>query len=243
MADQALPPPPPPLPPPPPPAGETPGWQGGQAGATPPQPPSPPPAYGYPLAGGYAGGYPPPPPGSYTPYGGDMPGGGSYGVPPPTEYGAYQPSAGMPGASGAPAPSAGPPPPPRPPSPPANFQLGALLPKELKAKIPAHGLQFDGQYFLKLLAGSISLTKDEKIRIIDSIPKLKQSQIDELIRIFEEEKRKFAELGAEHVPQLEKLARQHYEDWVDIEIHYSQQEKKASEQQQAEDLRKKLGLN
>lgn len=124
-----------------------------------------------------------------------------------------------------------------------NFQLGALLPKELKVKIQPHSLKFDEPYFIRLLAGSISLTKDEKIRIIDSIPKLKQAQIDELIRIFEEEKRKFAELGAEHVPQLERLVRQHYEDWVDIEMHYSQQQKKTQETQQAEELRKKLGLN
>ena len=95
-----------------------------------------------------------------------------------------------------------PPPPPKPPSKPANFKLGALLAPALRVKIPAHGLKFDEQYFLHLLAGSISLTKDEKIRIIESIPKLKQSQVDELIRIFEEERKKLAELGNEHVPQL-----------------------------------------
>lgn len=226
MADQPLPPPPPPPGPPPPPPP--------QAGG----PPAPSPGWegGYQYQGGYA-----PPPGGYAPYGGaptDYPMGGYPPTPPPPYSAPY----GVP-PSGSPPPQAGPPPPPKPPSPPANFQLGALLPKELKAKIPPHSLQFDAQYFLKLLAGSISLTKDEKIRIIDSIPKLKQGQVDELIRIFEEEKRKFAELGAEHVPQLERLARQHYEDWVDIELHYSQQEKKTAESQQAEDLRKKLGLN
>lgn len=84
--------------------------------------------------------------------------------------------------------------------------------------------------------------KDEKIRIIESVPKLKQSQIDELIKIFEEEKRKFAELSEDHVPQLEKLARQHYEDWVDIEMYFSSQQKKAAEASQADELRKKLGI-
>ena len=134
-------------------------------------------------------------------------------------------------------------PPPPPPGPPANFQLGALLPPSLKVKVPPHTLQFDEQYFLHLLAGSISLTKDEKARIVESIPKLKQSQIDELVRIFEEERRKFAELGQEHVPQLDKLAQQHYQDWMDIEMHQEQSAKADDDKKKAEDLRKQLGLN
>lgn len=132
--------------------------------------------------------------------------------------------------------------PPAPPSKPANFQLGALLPPVLKIVVPPHELQFDEQYFLHLLAGSISLTKDEKTRIIESIPKLKQSQIDELIKIFDEERRKFAELGEEHVPQLDKLARQHYEDWLDIEMHQQQGAKAQDDAAQAEAIRKQLGL-
>lgn len=151
----------------------------------------------------------------------------------PAGGGGVQPPAGIPG---------GPPSPPKPPSPPANFQLGALLPPVLKVKIPPHTLKFDEQYFLHLLAGSISLTRDEKSRIIESIPKLKQSQIDELIRIFEEERRKFAELGQEHVPQLDKLAHQHYEDWMDIEMRQEQQHAQSQDEQKAEEIRKQLGL-
>lgn len=135
-----------------------------------------------------------------------------------------------------------PPPPPPKPSKPANFQLGALLGPVLRVKVPPHTLQFDEQYFLHLLAGSISLTKDEKMRIIESIPKLKQSQIDELIRIFEEERRKFSELGEEHVPQLDKLARQHYEDWVDIELKQEQVSKADEDAKKAEEIKKQLGL-
>ena len=154
-------------------------------------------------------------------------------APPPQgqdPYGAY-------GASGG---SAGQPP--RPPGPPANFQLGALLGPVLKVKVPAHTLQFDEQYFLHLLAGSISLTKDEKKRIVESIPKLKQTQIDELVRIFEEERRKFAELGQEHVAQLEKLAQQHYQDWTDIELAQEQEGKASEDAKKAEELRKQIGL-
>ncbi len=161
-------------------------------------------------------------------------GGSSQPPPPPPPPG----SQGTPGA-GAPPP---PPPPPPKPSKPANFKLGALLGPVLRVKVPPHSLQFDEQHFLHLLAGSISLTKDEKARIIESIPKLKQSQVDELVRIFEEERHKFAELGDEHVPQLEKLAKQHYEDWVDIELRQEQTSKADEDAQKAEEIRKQLGL-
>lgn len=125
---------------------------------------------------------------------------------------------------------------------PANYQIGSKLPKVINVRIPQHGLNFDEQYFLHLLAGSISLTKDEKKRIIESVPKLKQSQIDELVRIFEEERRKFAELSAKHVDQLKKLEDQHLRDWQDIELSQKAEEKQSSDAAQAEEIRKKLGL-
>lgn len=125
---------------------------------------------------------------------------------------------------------------------PANFQLGVLLPTELKVKIPAHSLNFDEKKFLFLLAGSISLSRDEKKKIIETIPKLKQAQIDELIRIFEEEKQKFSQLSAKHVPQLEKLAKQHYQDWMDLEVGFQAEQKKAADDSAADEIRKSLGL-
>ncbi len=138
-------------------------------------------------------------------------------------------------------PPGAPPAPPKP-SKPANFKLGTKLNRDLKIKLPAHNLQFDEQYFLTLLAGSISLSKDEKLRIIESMPKLRQSQVDELIRIFEEEKEKFAELGEEHVAQLDKLVAQHYEDWVDLEMKQEQSSKASDDEAQAEEIRKQLGI-
>ena len=161
--------------------------------------------------------------------------GGSTPLPPPTP-----PMGDDSGTTGGSTPP--PPPPPPKPSKPANFKLGALLPPVLRVKVPPHTLQFDEQYFLHMLAGSISLTKDEKARIVESIPKLKQSQIDELVRIFEEERRKFAELPEEHLPQLEKLARQHYDDWMDIEMKQEQSGKADEDAAKAEEIRKQLGL-
>ncbi len=125
---------------------------------------------------------------------------------------------------------------------PANFQIGHLIPMEIKVKIPAHNLQFDENKFLRLLAGSISLNKEEKKRIIDSVPKLKQVQIDELIRIFEEEIQKFAQLSKKHVPQLEKMVKQQYQDWVDIETAYTASVRKEEDNAKADEIRKSLGL-
>ncbi len=103
-------------------------------------------------------------------------------------------------------------------------------------------MQYDSDYFVRLLAGSISLSRDEKKRIIDSIPRLRQEQIDELTRIFEEEKLKFSMLSKKHVPQLERLADQHYREWMDIEAEVAQMAKKSHDEEQAEEIRKSLGL-
>jgi hypothetical protein len=139
------------------------------------------------------------------------------------------------------------PPPPPPPqkeedNKPANYQIGQHLPKIINVKLPDHSLSFDEQAFLHLLAGSISLSKEEKVRILEAIPKLRQEQIDELIRIFEEERRKFAELSERHVEQLRKLEKQHGADWQDIELMQKAGEKKAEDQAKADEIRKNLGL-
>jgi len=125
---------------------------------------------------------------------------------------------------------------------PANYQLGKYLPPVLSVKIPTHTLQFNEAHFLRLLAGSISLTKDEKKRIVESVPKLRQSQVDELIRIFEEECEKFAQLSLKHIPQLEKLAKQHYQEWMDIETEFQAAGKKEEDASKADEIRKQLGL-
>ena len=67
-----------------------------------------------------------------------------------------------------------------------------------QATIPSqnfkNGFNVTKKEFIQKLNNSISLTLEEKQRVIDSIPRLSSSQIDELITIFEEEKLKFDEL-------------------------------------------------
>jgi hypothetical protein len=109
--------------------------------------------------------------------------------------------------------------------------------------VPAHPeVKFDEQSFLLLLRGSISLTRDEKWRIIQAIPKLSQFQIDELQKILEEEKAKFALLSPKHLKHLLSLERKHAEDWKDLQSSYVQVQAKQQEQSQAEAIRKQLGL-
>jgi hypothetical protein len=116
-----------------------------------------------------------------------------------------------------------------------DFKTTVQLPKE-------HSLKFEEAHFLKLLAGSISLTRDEKKKIIDSIPKLRQDQIDELIDILEEEKEKFIELSPKHSTQLKKLEQKHWAEWKYLETLHEQDQKKGEDQNKAEEIRKQLGL-
>ena len=109
--------------------------------------------------------------------------------------------------------------------------------------VPAHPeTTFDEQRFLVLLRGSISLTRDEKWRIVQAIPKLSQFQIDELQKILEEEKFKFSQLSPKHLKHLQQLERKHTEDWKDLQASFVQQQAKKQEASQADDIRKQLGL-
>lgn len=109
--------------------------------------------------------------------------------------------------------------------------------------IPTHpSTSFDEQKFLTLLRGSISLTRDEKWRIIQAIPKLSQFQVDELQKILEEERRKFSELSPKHLLQLMKLEQRHSQDWTDLQAVAVQQVSQQQEQAQADEIRKQLGL-
>lgn len=110
--------------------------------------------------------------------------------------------------------------------------------------ISAHpNTTFDEQRFLTLLRGSISLTRDEKWRIIQAVPKLSQFQVDELQKILEEEKRKFSELSPKHLAQLQKLEQKHAADWKDLQTVSVQEGVKQQDASQADEIRKQLGLS
>lgn len=125
-----------------------------------------------------------------------------------------------------------------------SYRFGSIADKQDNSNItmPAHPeTQFDDQVFLTLLRGSISLTRDEKWRIIQAIPKLSQFQIDELQKILQEERRKFADLSPKHLLQLMKLEQKHVEDWGDLKNITQQQGARQEERAQADEIRKQLG--
>jgi len=124
-----------------------------------------------------------------------------------------------------------------------NYVFGIHLNDfKTNVRVPAHNLTFDELNFLKLLAGSISLTKLEKKKIVQSVPKLSQFQVDELMRILTEEKEKFIELSPKYGDQLKRLEQQHWADWQDIETEVTQSAKGQQDQQAADDIKKNLGL-
>ena len=107
-------------------------------------------------------------------------------------------------------------------------------------KLPKHNLKFDENLFLRLLAGSISLTKDEKKKVIESVARLDQGKVDQLINILKEEKRKFSELDTRHAEQLTKLEKQAKIDWDALEAEYMSADRAGEEKNQAAAIRAQL---
>lgn len=109
-------------------------------------------------------------------------------------------------------------------------------------KLPTHETTVDDQLFLRLLAWSISLSIDEKKKIVENFWSLSQYQVDELIKIFQEEKDKFSALDEKHKKQLRTLEKQHSAAWDAWELEVEQWSEAEVEEDEAEDIRKSLGL-
>lgn len=107
--------------------------------------------------------------------------------------------------------------------------------------IPPHpNTNFNDEEFLDLLEGSISLSMEEKQRVIEAIPRLSIEQVHELINIFKEEQTKFAELESEFSEDVSRL-KQEREKEVDIKKIKQEEESEDSEAEaEAEELRKQL---
>lgn len=115
--------------------------------------------------------------------------------------------------------------------------------KKFHFKIPPHpNTTFDEVYFLTLLEGSISLTLEEKQKVIDAIPRLSIEQINELIKIFEEEKQKFAELEKEYGEDVKKLKEEREREFELAKVKEEEQSEAEKEAAEAEALKKQLGL-
>ncbi len=105
---------------------------------------------------------------------------------------------------------------------------------------------FDESNFIDLLEHSLSLSTFEKKRVIDAIPTLSQFQIDELIKVFEDERVEFRKLMPTEWDIIKWLVVKAQNEWEQLKDIYIEEEKaneKASEDaKKAEELKKSLWI-
>lgn len=110
-------------------------------------------------------------------------------------------------------------------------------------KIPAHPkTTFDEENFLTLLEGSISLTMEEKERVIGAMPRLSMEQINELISIFEEEKQKFSELENEFAGDVQRLKEEREKEIEKVEVKKEETSAGEGDAEEAAKIKRELGL-
>lgn len=100
--------------------------------------------------------------------------------------------------------------------------------------------------FIDLLEHSLSLSTFEKKRVIDAIPTLSQFQIDELIKVFEDERVEFRKLMPTEWEIIKWLLTKAQNEWEQLKDIYIEEERatiKANEDAaKADEMRKSLGL-
>jgi hypothetical protein len=109
-------------------------------------------------------------------------------------------------------------------------------------KFPEHTTEFNEEKFIFLLAHSLSLAIDEKINIIDRIPDLSQSQIDQLLEIFVDEQKSFADLEREHPENIRTEREKRLKSWENVSNRQEQNVASEEDESKADDIRKQLGL-
>ena len=85
--------------------------------------------------------------------------------------------------------------------------------------------EFDEVYFLDLLEQSLSLSVTEKKRVVDAIPTLSQFQVDELHKVFEDEREEFKKLLSKEGEVIRDLVIKSREGWVQLRSIYEDEEK------------------
>ncbi len=119
--------------------------------------------------------------------------------------------------------------------------------EEIFQKFLVHPItQFDERVFMDLLEHSLSLSTFEKKRVVDSIPTLSQLQIDELTKVFEDERVEFRKLMDSEWEIIKWLVVKAQNEWEQLKDIYKEEEKaKAQSQkdtQQADEIKKNLWL-
>lgn len=94
--------------------------------------------------------------------------------------------------------------------------------------------EFDETAFIDLLEHSLSLSVFEKKRVIDAIPTLSQFQIDELVKVFEDEREEFKKLLSKEGDTIRDLVVKAKEGWNQLrDIYFAERtaREKANEDQ------------
>ncbi len=105
---------------------------------------------------------------------------------------------------------------------------------------------FDEPYFLDLLQHSLSLSVQEKKRVVDAVPTLSQYQIDELTKVFLDEREEFRKLmDKERDTILDLVSKQSY-GWKELIGIYRMEDEKAAaasaDAAKEDEIRKAAGL-
>lgn len=103
---------------------------------------------------------------------------------------------------------------------------------------------FDEKNFVDLLEHSLSLSVSEKKRVIDAMPTLSQYQVDELTKVFEDERIEFKKLMPKEGETIKKLVVEKKGEWTQLKQIYIDelQAKKieSQDQDQIDDIKKNL---
>ncbi|MFA6080356.1 MAG: hypothetical protein WC753_02630 [Candidatus Gracilibacteria bacterium] len=106
--------------------------------------------------------------------------------------------------------------------------------------------QFEEKDFVDLLEHSLSLSVSEKKRVVDAIPTLSQYQIDELKKVFTEEREEFRKLMPKEAETIKKLVTDKRAEWKQLKQIYidelKNRQKSNEDQNKIDDLKKSLGL-
>ncbi|MDD2891977.1 MAG: hypothetical protein PHQ95_03350 [Candidatus Gracilibacteria bacterium] len=105
---------------------------------------------------------------------------------------------------------------------------------------------FDEKVFLDLLEHSLSLSVSEKKRVIDAIPTLSQFQIDELTKVFVDEREEFKKLLSKEGDTIKELVVKARDGWKQLGEIYTQEraqkEKQNEDQAKIDEMKKNLGI-
>ncbi len=106
--------------------------------------------------------------------------------------------------------------------------------------------EFDEKVFLDLLEHSLSLSVTEKKRVIDAIPTLSQFQIDELTKVFVDEREEFKKLLSKEGDTIKELVVKAREGWKQLGEIYVQEKaqklKQGEDQAKIDEMKKSLGI-